>query len=287
MNQPTPIAAGVDAWAPVDEQSRVEAARPDKLTALHDQLAEQVAALRTGADWQRWLAVAARFHAYSFQNTLLILRQRPAATTIAGYQTWKGLGRQVTKGEKGIAILAPILRRPAAEPDQPDEAPSVEVAGETTGRRVAGYRIAYVWDLSQTVGDPLPEHLPPGLLEGAAPEGLWDSLADLVAAQGYQLTRGDCGGANGVTDFAAKTVRVREDVEDGQAVKTLAHELAHIRLHATGFEPGQARCRGAVEVEAESVAYLVAAVHGMTWTENDARDWWQSRDSAGLVVRQP
>ncbi|WP_088312713.1 ArdC family protein [Kineosporia sp. R_H_3] len=300
----------------------------DKLQVLHDRLAEQVAALRSGQDWQRWLATAARFHTYSFGNTMLILAQRPDATAVAGYGAWKALGRQVSKGEKGIAILAPVLRRTPTHGDQP--APVPQGTDRTTGppetgpartadperatpaaggegevqtgrRRVSGFRVTYVFDVSQTSGTPLPEQPAPQLLEGHAPPGLWDALAAQVAAAGYSLERGDCAGANGVTIPATATVRVRDDVDDAQAVKTLAHELAHVLLHApppprttaatgtteravtvgsgapagtgravpAGSDPGAApppavfACRGGIEVEAESVAYLVMAAHGL------------------------
>jgi hypothetical protein len=66
------------------ERARREQATADKLTALHGQLADQVAALRTGEDWRRWLEVAGRFYRYSFNNTLLIAGQRPDATAVAG-----------------------------------------------------------------------------------------------------------------------------------------------------------------------------------------------------------
>ena len=92
---------------------------------------------------------------------------------------------------------------------------------------------------------------------------MWAALAAEVAAAGYGLERGDCGGANGVTDFVARTVRVRTDVDDLQAVKTLSHELAHCLMH----DPEQAaiaRIRG--EVEAESVAYVVCQAAGMATT---------------------
>ena len=98
------------------QRAKADAARQQKLQALHDQLTEQVEALRTGEDWQRWLRTAAKFHDYSFQNTLLILAQQPDATAVAGYEAWKALGRQVDKGQKGIAIFAPILRR-RTQPD--------------------------------------------------------------------------------------------------------------------------------------------------------------------------
>src|SRR4051812_40659594 len=172
-----------------------EQARADKLAALHERLAAEVAALRTGQDWQRWLAVAARFHTYSFQNTLLILSQRPDATNVAGYETWKTLGRQVSKGQKGIAILAPVLRRQHHDDDTGRGVDGARNApghdgdltqadrddAESSKPRVTGFRVAYVWDVTQTTGQPLPERPTPQLLKGQAPEGLWDALAAEVA----------------------------------------------------------------------------------------------------------
>src|SRR5436190_1154073 len=81
------------------------------------------------------------------------------------------------------------------------------------------------------------------------------------AAASFTVGRGDCGPANGRTDFAARSVTVRADVSDAQAAKTLAHELAHVQLHdGSAYALG---CRGLIEVEAESVAYVVAAAAGL------------------------
>ena len=270
------------------ERERREHASADKLSALHERLAEQVAALRTGQDWRRWLDLAHRFHTYSFNNTLLIYAQRPESTAVAGYEAWKTLGRQVDKGERGIQILAPVVRRStgdqagatsAASGSEPDPArasagtaaPGSDTPGdegpssEGDRRRVAGYRVAYVWDLSQTSGEPLPTQPRPQLLSGQAPAGLWDSLAELLADRGFTLERGDCGPANGWTDYTTRTVRVRGDVDAAQAVKTLAHEAGHVLLHdPSGLgESTSAHCQGVKEVEAESVAYLVTASHGL------------------------
>ena len=263
---------------PAERQHR-EQADADKLTALHSRLAEQVAALRSGADWRAWLDVAHRFHTYSFHNTLLISAARPDATAVAGYRAWQALGRQVDKGERGIGILAPVLRRPRqndrgiGEPTGPagPAGPAGAGAGEgddSRTARLAGFRVAYVWDVAQTSGRPLPEQPRPQLLTGQAPPGLWESLSGLVTGRGFTVERGDCGPANGITDFTRRTVRVRGDVDDAQAVKTLAHEAGHVLLHDPADRGGPAAtsagfCRGNVEVEAESLAYLVAAAHGL------------------------
>ena len=226
----------------------------DRLAAVHAQLMSAVDALVDGPAWRRMLEVAARFHRYSPNNVLLICLQRPDATRVAGYHTWREVGRQVRKGETGIAILAPVTarRREVAEEDS-------ERAGEP--RVLRGFRVTHVFDLSQTDGEPLPE-VRPELLGGSAPFGVWECLLDQIEAAGYSFGYADIAPANGRTDHAAGTVVVRGDLTGAQSVKTLAHELAHVLLHQPDELPaGFTRKRA--EVEAESVAYLVCAAHGL------------------------
>ena len=228
----------------------------DRLAEVHDRLVSAVATMVSGADWQRLLDLGRRFHTYSPNNVWLILAQCTDATQVGGFATWRSIGRHVRKGEKGIAILAPVVaRRRESDTDGASE----EAGGPT--RVLRGFRVVHVFDVSQTEGEPLPEVERPALLDGDAPGALWDALAAQVGAAGFELSRGDCDGANGCTDFAARTVRVRADVAPAQAAKTLAHELAHVRLHDGGDHA--VRCRGRAEVEAESVAYLVCSAAGL------------------------
>ncbi len=227
--------------------------KADKAAQLHDRLLTQVQALLDGQDWKQFLAVAARFHRYSPNNVFLILAQAPNATRVAGYRRWQSLGRQVRKGERGIAILAPCVKR-ARPVDDDEEAERPELV-----RILRGFRVAHVWDITQTDGEPLPD-VRPTLLTGEAPVGLWDALAQELSDAGYALERGDCQGANGRTSYLTRTVTVRDDVDDAQAVRTLIHELAHVWLH----DPQDgAHHRGRAEVEAESVAYIVSEVAGL------------------------
>src|ERR1035437_6297114 len=85
--------------------------REEKLVALQGRLSEQVHAITTGEQWASWLRTAGRCHTYSWGNTMLIQRQKPEATKVAGYKTWTQMGRQVRKGETGITILAPVDRK--------------------------------------------------------------------------------------------------------------------------------------------------------------------------------
>jgi len=260
-------------------------ARPDweaKLTDLHERMIGSVEALVTGDEWRQALEFAARFRTRSFNNALLIWAQHAAAyerglvpgplpSYVAGFRQWQTLGRRVVAGQKGYMILAPVtaLFATSAPADvgswrrlNRNERPR---AGEVVRPRMVGVRPAYVWDLSQTDGSPIPEHPAPTLLSGEAPRGLWDGLAALVRDAGFTLSAvpdaASLGGANGRTDFDGRTVSVRADMDAAARVKTLAHELAHIRMH----EPNADTLwhRGIGEVEAESVALMIGAAHGM------------------------
>lgn len=211
-----------------------------------DQLRQGVATLTSTDQWIRWLRVQRRFHQYSFGNTLLILIQRPGATRVAGYGTWKSLGRQVRKGERGITILAPIVRRLRVEDD---DAIEHVVAGRPTA-----FRIAKVFDIVQTDGEALPEVV--SRLVGDDANSRFAGLMKVAATLGYSLEICELPGErNGDCTFDLKRIRVREGLEPAQSVKTLAHELAHAILHGESDCTGLARATA--ELEAESVAFVV------------------------------
>jgi hypothetical protein len=204
------------------------------------------------------LDVARRFHTYSPNNIWLIMAQRPEATRVAGFHTWRKLGRFVKAGEHGMAILAPCVYR-ARPVDEEGEREHPGLA-----RVLRGWRVVHVFDASQTEGDDLAE-VAPVLLQGEAPSALWETLAAQVAGAGFTLLRADCRPANATTHFLARTVVVRPDLSPAQAAKSLCHELAHVRMH-DGSEYAKG-CRGIAEVEAESVAYLVCSAGGLATDE--------------------
>ncbi len=244
----------------------------DKLAALHEQISEGVAALVESEGWRAMLDTAAKFHSYSLGNLVLIALQAPQATRVAGFRSWQSLGRQVRKGERGLAILAPCTYRPKTSSpatgstrEQPADEGGGPAAPAASGRQVRGFRAVHVFDVAQTEGDPLPE-VAPALLTGQAPSGLWNDLAGQVTGHGYALERGDCCGANGYTDPARRVVRVRGDVDDAHAVKVLAHELGHLQCGHVADLSTYLTCRGRCEVEAESVAYSLMWPLRTPWT---------------------
>ena len=257
--------------------------REAKIDALHEQLAIAVEALVTGDDWRRALEFAALFRSRSFNNTLLIATQHavaydegrvpgPTPTYVAGFKLWQRLGRHICKGQSGYQILAPVTARFATgegksgaytrrldRGDRPHP-------GETIKSRLVGLRRAFVWDVSQTHGDPLPLRRAPEQLVSQAPIGLWEGLAEAITSRGFGLrlvsNARAIGGANGVTDFLARDVSLRMDMDESAQVKTLAHELGHVMLHGPD-DADAALHRGLAEVEAESVALMIGAAHGL------------------------
>ena len=258
-----------------EQRDAADRVRRETVEHLHQQLSDNIASLDDKEAWQRWLSMAGKLHRYSFGNVLLTLLQKQDATMIAGYRAWQALGHQVRRGEKAIKILGPVTRRVELV-DRVTGTPIRDAEGRPQYvRQMIGVRPVSVFDASQV--DPPVETPPePKLLRGEAPPGLWDSLAELVAAQGFRLTRGDCGGANGLTDFIGGEVRVRDDVDDAQAAKSLIHELAHVLIPPDAGEVYAGACRGRREVEAESVAYVVAGAHRLDtgqYTFNYVAGW--------------
>ncbi|MGC2295088.1 MAG: ArdC-like ssDNA-binding domain-containing protein [Candidatus Dormiibacterota bacterium] len=220
-------------------------------TELLDQLARGVLELTSAQSWTRWLRISRRFHKYSFQNQILILRQRPEATWVAGYRTWVSLGRQVRQGERAIRILAPCL------------APQDSLEGQELPAPVLiGFRIARVFDLSQTSGEALPE--PVKTLSGSGSPRDLAQLGQRALCLGFQVQFTSLWGSrNGDCSHALRRIRVRSDLPAAHQIKTLAHELAHALLHGPEFQGS----RALAELEAESVAYLVCQELGVDSSE--------------------
>jgi hypothetical protein len=166
---------------------------------------------------QEYLSAMSRFHTYSLRNVMLIASQRPDATRVAGYHTWKKLGRQVKKGATGILILAPITIRKSAEPVAQEEGPTA---------KTVGFRAVYVFDIADTEGEPLPEL---GRTEGN-PSGYSDRLKEFVSQCGIQLEYSDEIYPALGRCLAGKIV-LMPGLSTAEEFATLAHEVAHSLLH--------------------------------------------------------
>jgi antirestriction protein ArdC len=221
----------------------------DRKQELLTTLTDGIAALTESQRWQDWLTAQSRFHKYSFNNVLLITRQSPEATRVAGFHTWKGLGRSVRKGEHAIWIMAPMTRKVG------DDTSNESIEDTKPARVLMGFKAVAVFDVSQTDGEPLPEVC--SRLHGDAP-GVYTQLVTVAKAIGYSVEEDYLNGSvNGDCAFDLKRIRVEVRNDEIQQVKTLAHELAHAMLHE------DFRDRSLAELEAESVAFIVTASLGI------------------------
>lgn len=195
-----------------------------------------------------------RFHRYSIHNVCLIAAQRPDATRVAGFHTWKSLRRFVRRGETGIAILAPIVRHRHAESSDEDE------------RVVAGFRAAYVFDITQTDGEPLPEESQATGHPGAA----LAQIRTAIAARDISLEYVEAlGGALGTS--SGGRIQVLSGLTPATEFLVLAHEYAHELIHHTGE---RSQSRDTRELEAEAVAFVVGQAIGLEALDA-ARDYVQ------------
>jgi len=166
---------------------------------------------------REYLAAIARFHRYSWHNIMLIESQKPTATHVAGFHAWHKLGRFVKKGEKGILILAPIIRGKAEN--------TSETEADESSTAVA-FRAAYVFDISQTDGQELPEI---GSVNGD-PREHRERLATFVAKLGVALEYSqDIAPARGTS--AGGKITLLPGQSAGEEFATLAHEVAHEMMH--------------------------------------------------------
>ena len=211
-----------------------------KITEHIHELAEDTDTARVSEEMLQYLDMCARFHRYSRQNLWLILMECPDATMVAGFRKWQNMGRCVRKGEKGIAILAPIFKK--IEDDE----------GEET-EKLVGFKVVYVFDVSQTDGDLLPG--PPDWKSPEKNAELSKLLMDFAGCNGITVEVKDLPGEIQGASCGGKIL-----LDPKAGTKTLIHEIAHELLHQVKDAPTESTIR---ELEAESVAYVVAKHFGL------------------------
>lgn len=235
------------------DRPQVETAGPTKSKlqqAIQESTAALVAQLQAGKSeaLTAYLTTMARFHSYSFGNQMLIARQKPTATQVAGFHKWLEMRRYVRKGEKGIAILAPmVVKRDREETDGTSE----------SGPRLIGFKVVYVFDLAQTDGEPLPDF---DLVPQGDPGTLTAKLIAQIEASGIPVTfDASISPARGLCTLT--DIKLLPDLAPAEQFSTLAHEYGHARLHRG--ERRKEITKTIRETEAEAVSFIVATACGL------------------------
>lgn len=246
--------------------------RNQKMEEVQNLLKNGVEKIQNSEEFKKYLTVMSKFHNYSLNNTLLIYLQNPNATAVAGFNKWKkDFHRTVKKGEKSIRILAPILKnKELLELDENDNEES-----KNENKIIVGYRPVPVFDISQTVGEELPQAPKPKCLNGnySLYEQNKTILQKLTGYEVVEAPRED--GANGSCNYETKIISIQKDLSELQKMKTLLHECGHALLHGTlfhktkleGYEFEVMANSNIREVEAESVSFVVSQFLGFDSSE--------------------
>src|SRR5436190_1658559 len=236
--------------------------KPNKAAELNagirstiEQLANETDAARQSELFRNYLKTSAAFYDYSWHNQMLIWRQKPDASFVGGFNTWLKCGRYVRKGEKGIAILAPMFFK------------DKNADGDETKR--IWFKVVYVFDISQTDGTALPEL--PSKSTGERGADMLARLLRFAESRGIAVRfveRCCLNGAAGTSRGKEIEIRTAETDLTTQAA-TLAHEIAHSLLHwhADGHKittrDGKEIGTRQRELEAEASAYVVGSYFGI------------------------
>ncbi len=235
----------------------------EKVKELTGKLEEGLLNLKNSDDFKKYLTCMSKFHSYSYNNTLLIMMQKPQATYVAGFNSWKNnFNRNVKKGEKGIKILAPAPIKKTVETKRTDNNGKQYIEQEEV--TIPIFKPVTVFDVSQTEGDPIPE-LIAGDLKGDV-KGFEDMKEALNKATDIPIITKDIeGGAKGYFDPKAQSIYINEGMSESQTIKTMIHEIAHSILHDYTKQEikEEKKDRNTKEVEAESVAFTVCKHFGI------------------------
>jgi hypothetical protein len=212
----------------------------DKITERIQELAQATDVARVSGEMLRYLDMFSRFHQYSLYNVWLILMSKPDATMVAGFHKWMTMKRYVRQGEHGIAILAPVLI-----PEQNEDGIQVE--------KLVGFKTVYVFDISQTDGEPLPE--PPNWRSSVQNALLTKRLMDFAIKGGIRVQVKELQGETQGVSMGGTII-----LSPQAGTKTLVHEIAHELLH---HKKTRLMLHAERELEAEAVSYVVGKHFGL------------------------
>ena len=284
MTYPAPEVLREEAKAQPEQKQEAPAPQPvtpiilnsqnsaDRMKEITDRLETGIQELFESERYKAYLTSMAKFHSYSFNNTLLIAMQ--GGQLVAGYNKWRDdFHRNVKKGEKAIKILAPAPFKAKKEVPKLD-AQGKPVIGrdgkpvtEVQEVQVPAFKIVSVFDVSQTEGEPLPSLGVEELTGGV--EQYQDFFKALEQTSPVPIGFEDIpGGSHGYYHLTEKRIAIQEGMSELQTVKTAIHEIAHSKLHALTPEaaPAEQAARPdsrTREVQAESVAYAVCQHYGL------------------------
>ena len=244
----------------------------ERVKEITDKLETGLKTLFDSDQYRTYLNTMAKFHNYSFNNTLLIAMQKPDASLVAGFHKWKNeLGRTVKKGEKAIKILAPapykkkvMMTQIDPNTHQPVYDKDGTLVKEEKEITVPAFKIVPVFDVSQTEGREIPTIGVHELTDSVEQYPMFFEAIKKTSPVPVEFEN-IRSGARGYYHQVEHRIAIQFGMSEMQNLKTLIHEIAHARLHAIDKDnpPENPPDRYTKEVQAESVAYTVCQHYGL------------------------
>ena len=237
---------------PDPEGSTYARHKQEEIEKLSSLIEKGIKDCRTSDKFKEYLNFQSRMPRYSVNNTLLILAQsKGKASQVASYTTWKSLGRQVKKGEKGMQIFCPTPYKKEVEVER--RSAEGQIIKEKSEELRMGYKPGYVFDVSQTTGVELPSPVKP--LQGDV-QGYQDLMTAIRSVSPVPILFEKIEGkANGYYSPAKQMIAVSDALSPMQQIKTTLHELGHAYLDVTGQDKDRSRAER--ETEAEAISYIL------------------------------
>ncbi|WP_159334892.1 PBECR4 domain-containing protein [Streptococcus equi] len=214
--------------------------------------------------YKRYLETMSKFHNYSPRNIQMILMQNPEASHVASFKKWKDdFDRSVNKGEKSLRIFAPITLK---RKDPKTKEPLLDENGNE--QTYTSFKLVPVFDVSQTSGKELAK--PVYDLEGTYEDygNLYKSAKEVSEQNGVPVSFSRfTDGANGFYSPTANEIVIKSGLSEQQTLKTIFHEMAHSDLHNLEKLQETPLKRSTAELQAESVAFVVASHYGLDTSE--------------------
>lgn len=274
---------------------RERESREEKMSRIQQKLEEGVKEIFTSEKYKNYIRAMSKFPSYSTNNCILIASQCPQASLVCGYRKWQEeFKRTVNKGEHGIMIMAPIRGKSQIEEEVLDENNRLvrdedgNPKTELVTRDYQTYRPVYVFDVSQTSGEPLPSlsSMLIGKVESfdILKEALMEISPVPVAFEAVE------GSANGYFSPSQSRIVIDESLPQQQMIKTMIHEISHATLGHGGEEDKWDR--KTKEVQAESVAFWVSQMLGIDTSEysfgyiggwSSSKDVSELKENLGLI----
>lgn len=245
--------------------------RKAKAKELFNKVVQGIQNIINSGEYEKYLKFQKNFTKYSFNNIVLIYSQFPEATRVAGKKAWKDLGRETISNAQPIMITAGMPKKWQKTVKKVVDGKEVE---ETETYDYMSYRNVFVYDISQTVGKPIP--MESKNINSNSMISFYEKLKNFSKFPIYEQDLE--GTTKGYYSPSKNKIVLKKSLSPNDKASVLLHELAHGLYDDFDYKEN----RNLSEVFVESIAFIVADYFGLDtslcsfnyitkWTDGDPK----------------